>query len=181
MNIRHYDDVEVSERYEVGRKTVTEEEIVAFGEQYDRQPFRTDSEAAKDSISGGLVAPGWTTVCIYNRILVEEFVARIANLGSRRADDLQWHWPLRPGATIFGRIMVIDKRPSSHHDDRGYVDYRFEALGDDRRSLVTMRCELTVSRRDADPSSDWKPWLSADLDSPDRMASGGPAVSDRYC
>jgi len=153
MDVRHYEDLEVGERHEFGGTTVTEAEIIEFGEKYDPQPFHTDPEAAEESIFGGLVAPGWMTVCVYNRVLVEEFVSGTANLGGRRADDVQWHRPLRPGTTVSGRVTVLAKRPSSHHGDRGYVDYRFEALDDAGDLLVSMRCELIVGRRDADPSA----------------------------
>lgn len=147
MSVRHFEDLEVGERHEFGGHTVTKAAIIEFAEKYDPQPFHTDEEAAKDSIFGGLVAPGWMTVCVYNRMLVDEFLTETANLGGRSASDIRWHRPLRPGTTVSGRVTVLKKRPSTHHDDRGYVDYRLEALGDDGEPLVSMTVELIVGRR----------------------------------
>jgi len=148
MGVRHFEDLEVGESNEFGSRTVTKDEIVEFGRKYDPQPFHTDEEAAKESIFGGLVAPGWMTVCVYNRMLVDNFLTTTANLGGRSASDVQWHRPLRPGTTVSGRVTVLEKRPSTHHTDRGYVDYRFEALDDELEPLVTMAVELIVAREE---------------------------------
>ena len=45
-----YEDFKVGETVEIGRHTVTQEEIVDFATKYDPQPFHTNPEAAKDSI-----------------------------------------------------------------------------------------------------------------------------------
>lgn len=54
----HFEDIDVGLTRDCGSLTVTEAEIVAFGERYDPQPFHADPEAAEDSAFGGLVASG---------------------------------------------------------------------------------------------------------------------------
>jgi acyl dehydratase len=55
--MRYYDDFEVGEvTVYPGRYTLTEENILAVGKEWDPYPFHTDPEAAKDTFYGGLVA-----------------------------------------------------------------------------------------------------------------------------
>ena len=148
MSLRHFEDLSVGETRELAGKTVTKSEIIAFAEKYDPQPFHLNEQAAEDSVFGGLVAPGWMTVCILNRLIVDGFIHETANMGGRGADDVRWHRPLRPGTTVTGRIEVLSKTPSDQHPDRGYVTYEFSALNDQDEKLLSMTAELLVRRRE---------------------------------
>lgn len=147
MSVRHFEDLAVGETHKLAGKTVTKSEIIAFAEKYDPQPFHLDERAAEDSVFGELVASGWHTVCVFNRLLVDGFVRRTANLGGRGADDLRWHRPLRPGNTVSGRVEVLSKTTSDRHSDRGYVTYEFTAYNERDEELASMTAELLVRRR----------------------------------
>ena len=67
--MRYFEDFQVGERIELGSRTVTEEEIIAFARQYDPQPFHISPERAKDSFYGGLIASGWHTVSLLMRLM----------------------------------------------------------------------------------------------------------------
>lgn len=149
MSIRYFEDLSVSETHELGSKTVTKSEIIDFAEKYDPQAFHLDERAAEDSVFGELVASGWHTVCVYNRLLVDGFIRETANMGGRGADDLRWHRPLRPGNTVSGRVEILSKTPSDRHPGRGYVTYEFTALNEDDEILVSMSVELLVERRES--------------------------------
>ena len=41
----YWEDFQVGERVELGRHTFTEDEIIAFGRQFDPQPFHVDPAA----------------------------------------------------------------------------------------------------------------------------------------
>ena len=150
MSVRYYEDLTVGETHELSSKTVTKSEIIAFAEKYDPQPFHLDERAAEDSVFGELVASGWHTVCIFNRLLVDGFIRGTANMGGRGADDLRWHQPLRPGNTVSGRVEVLSKTPSDRHADRGYVTYEFTALDERDEKLLSMTADLLVRRRETD-------------------------------
>jgi acyl dehydratase len=47
--MRYFEDFQVGERIELGSVTVTEEEIIAFAQRYDPQPFHISPEQAKHS------------------------------------------------------------------------------------------------------------------------------------
>ena len=148
MSLRYFEDLSIGETRELAGKTVTKSEIIEFAQKYDPQPFHLDERAAEGSVFGGIVAPGWMTVCILNRLIVDGFIRETANMGGRGADDVRWHRPLRPETTVTGIIEVLSKTPSDRHSDRGYVTYEFCALNDKDEKLLSMTAELLVRRRE---------------------------------
>ncbi|WP_227378162.1 MaoC family dehydratase [Haladaptatus halobius] len=149
MSVRFFEDLSTGESHKFGGRTVTKQEILSFAEKYDPQPFHLDERAAEDSVFSGLVASGWHTVCLLNRMLVDGFVRDTANMGGRGADDVRWHRPLRPGTTLSGCVEVLEKTLSKRHPDRGYVTYEFTAFDEEGERLVSLTAELLVRRRKA--------------------------------
>ena len=64
---RTFEDFEPGQVYELGSRTVTEEEIVDFARRFDPQPFHLDPDAARESVFGGLIASGWHTGAMLTR------------------------------------------------------------------------------------------------------------------
>lgn len=124
----HFEDVEIGAVRETGRKTVTAEEIIEFGTEFDPQYYHVDPERAKDSIFGGLVASGWHTGSMAMRLIVDSFVGNSASVGSPGFDDLRWLKPVRPGDTLRVRSTVLDKTPSQRRPEIGSVRLRTELL-----------------------------------------------------
>jgi len=150
---RYFEDLEVGATYEVGDYTVTKDEIVAFAEQFDPQPFHVDEEAARESMFGELVASGLHTLCLSVRLFVTRFVLPedgLANMGGIGMDELRWHQPVYPGDTLRIRIEVADKTPSDSREDRGYVDFDRSVFNDDDEEVLSIRSHNIVRRRDAD-------------------------------
>ena len=77
-----WEDFEVGGRFEMGRHTFSEEEILEFGRRYDPQAFHTDPEAAKHGFFGGVIASGFHTCAVAMRVIVESYLARAASLGA---------------------------------------------------------------------------------------------------
>lgn len=138
---RYFEDLEVGASYEVGRHTVSKEEIIEFAERFDPQPFHVDEEAAASSMFGELVASGLHTLCLSVRLFVTEFVAGddgLANMGGLGMDDLRWHEPVRPGDTLRLEIEVANKRRSRSREDRGYVDFTRTVFNQDDVAVMTI-------------------------------------------
>ena len=74
----YFEDFEPGQVYELGSRTVTENEIVAFARQCDPQPFHVDPEAAKESVFGGLIASGWHTGAMWMRLYVDSMLGGAA-------------------------------------------------------------------------------------------------------
>ena len=123
--------------YHVGSVLVTEEEIVAFAKRYDPQVFHTDPEAAKKTSFGGLVASGWHTVALAMRLIVENRLNRVKNLGSPGVDEVRWLKPVRPGDILSVRATIVEARRSQSKPDRGIVKALVEVSN--QRGEVTAR------------------------------------------
>jgi acyl dehydratase len=72
----YFDDFVPGQEIELGQRTVSEDEIIAFATQFDPQPFHIDREAAARSIYGGVIASGWHTCAIMMRMVWTGCAAR---------------------------------------------------------------------------------------------------------
>lgn len=134
MSDLHFDDFEAGQIYPLGSCSVSEEEIVAFAERYDPQPFHIDPAAAEGTIYGGVIASGWQTACLFMRLFVDGLLSRSAGMGSPGLDELRWLRPVRPDDRLDARVEVLETRPSRSKPDRGLVRLRCvvtEASGED--------------------------------------------------
>lgn len=144
---RYYEEIDLGDGAEFGAYEVTEAEIVEFSERYDPQWFHTDPEAAADSPFGDVIAAGWNTAAISQRLLVEHYLPTIRNVAAKGADEVRWHAPVRPGDVLSCRVEVVGKTPYS--EERGQVDIRIE-LFDERDKRVFSFVGLVAVERNPD-------------------------------
>ena len=147
--MQYFEDIEVGAVRETGSRTVTKDEIIAFAQKFDPQPFHVDEEAAKSSIYGGLIASGWHTASTMMRLMVDNFVNGSAGLGSPGFDELRWLKPVRPGDTLRVRSTCIDKTPSRSRPEIGACRYRTEVLNQHDEVVLTMISIGLIRRRPA--------------------------------
>ena len=144
----YFEDIEPGEVYELGTRTVTESEIVAFAREWDPQPFHTDPEAAKGSVFGGLIASGWHPGSMWMRMYVETMLGSAAR-GSPGIEELRWLAPVRPGDTLSGRLTVLEATPSATKPDRGTIRIRGEMVNQDGVTVMSMTSRGHFGRRPA--------------------------------
>jgi len=144
---QYFEDFRPGQTVELGSRTVTEEEIVAFARQWDPQPFHTDAEAARDSVFGGLVASGWHTGAMWMRLYVDSLLDGTASHGSPGVEELRWLAPVRPGDTLTGRLEVLEAVPSERRPDRGTVRIRAEMVNQDGVTVMSMTTRGHFGRR----------------------------------
>ncbi len=150
MSGRFFDDFTVGAVEEFGQYTVSRDEIIAFGRQFDPQPFHTDEELARQHAFGGLVASGWHTAGMCMRMAVEHYLgAGSGSLGSPGVDELRWHKPVRPGDTLTMRTQILEVTPSRSKPDRGVVRSRYELYNQRRELVMSLIAIGMFSRRPA--------------------------------
>ena len=147
MPTLYLDDLQVGPLGEYGSRTITRDEIIAFAREFDPQPFHLDEEAAKRSIYGGLIASGWQTVSLSQRLVVDGFLSRAAGLGSPGLDQLRWLKPVRSGDTLSVRVEILEVRPSRSKPDRGSIRVKYETLNQDREVVLELTCAIIFARR----------------------------------
>ena len=146
--MKYWEDFAIGERAELGRHTFTEEEIVAFGRQYDPQPFHIDTQKARDSAFGGLIASGWQTCAIGMRLMVDAYISQTVSLGSPGIDNIRWLKPVRPGDTISYSREVLESRASTTRKGVGLVKHRWEAVNQRGERVLTMEGWGMFGRKD---------------------------------
>jgi acyl dehydratase len=145
----HFEDLAVGQQESFGTYEVTESEIVDFAERYDPQPMHLDPKAAAESMFGEVVASGWHTTAMCMRLLVENYLADSAAMGSPGVDDLRWHEPVRPGDELTVETEVLEKRLSESRPDRGLVRVDVGVRNDEGTLVMSMESLVFWGRREA--------------------------------
>jgi acyl dehydratase len=152
-----YEDHAVGQAASLGSHTFTRDEIVAFAQKYDPQPFHLDEAAAAKSIFGGLVASGWHTVSVSMRLLVDgrrgQHQAAAAKgeapppLGlGRGVRDLRWTAPVKVGDTIAYSLRVESMR-EIRRPGWGLIGMRISGVNQDGREVCAFTLFGLAARR----------------------------------
>jgi acyl dehydratase len=134
--LSYFEDYVPGATHECGSVSVDQAGIVAFGKEFDPQPFHVDPVAAAAGPFGGLIASGWQTAALVMRLLVENYLSAESSLGSAGIDELRWPHPVRPGDTLRVRATVAESRRSLSKPDRGIVKTVIEAVNTDGQTVM---------------------------------------------
>lgn len=137
---RYFEDYVPGAVHEFGSVVVNEEEVLDFGRRYVPLSYHVDKEAAHTSIYGGLIASGWHTAALMMRLYTDNYLSKIANLGSPGCDAIRWDKPVFPGDQLSVRVTVLEARISQSKPDRGIVRSFVEVVN--QKGEVTMSLEM---------------------------------------
>ena len=140
------EDLRVGQRFLSGTHGIDGEQIRAFAEQFDPQPFHLDAEAAKETFFGGLVASGWHTAAITMRLLVGGGLRIVGGIVGAGA-EITWPSPVRPGAVLHVESEILEVRPSRSRPGRGVVTVRSETRDQLGEVVQVLVAKLVVPRR----------------------------------
>jgi acyl dehydratase len=115
----YWEDFAVGQVRDLGTITPTRENIIAFAQQFDPQPFHLDDEAAKASVFGALSASGWHTCAMAMRLMVTNFLCETSSLGSPGLENIKWLKPVYPGDTLRLQSTMLETKPMSKRPDVG--------------------------------------------------------------
>ena len=135
----YFEDMPVGLTYGTASRTLSAEEIIAFAEQWDPQPFHTDPEAAKQSHFGGLVASGFQTILVAFNLILATGSIREGSMGSPGWTNLRWIKPVYAGDTLRAQVEVLSAKRSQSKPDRGFCEIR-NTVYNQKDELV---CEFT--------------------------------------
>lgn len=146
--MQYFEDVVVGSRQRFGSRAVTRDEVIAFAERYDPQPFHLSDEAAAATHFGRLSASGWHTCAMTMGMIVENLKANAqAGLGSPGIDDLKWLKPVFPGDTLRVETEVLDKRVSASRPEMGIVRGRTTVFNQDDVAVMTFVANTLIATR----------------------------------
>ncbi|TFW30993.1 MaoC family dehydratase [Massilia horti] len=134
----YFEDFYPGQEIDLGKRTVTEDEIIAFARQFDPQPFHVDPDAARDSIYGGVIASGWHTCSMMMRMVVDGLMCAASSMGSPGLDGVRWLQPVRAGDTLHVRYLTREVKASNSKPDRGVVWSRWTATNQHGEPVCTV-------------------------------------------
>jgi acyl dehydratase len=143
----YFEDFEPGQDIDLGTRTVTEDEIVAFARDFDPQPFHVDRAAAADSIYGSVIASGWHTCGMMMRMVVDGLLNRSASMGSPGLDGVRWLAPVRAGDTLNVRYRTVQVKASTSKPDRGVVWSKWVAINQHGETVCTVEGMGMFGRR----------------------------------
>lgn len=131
----------------LGSYHVSHEEIVAFAEQWDPQPFHVDDVAASQGHFGEVIASGVHTLAIFQRLAVLGAYQSWAIIAGRVIREVQLTRPVRAGMTLRGTLSISEiafERP-----DRALVTKQGILIDENGDLVLSMQFEAYVRRRPA--------------------------------
>ena len=144
---RYFEDYVAGSVHEFGSIVVDEQEVLDFGKRFVPLSYHTDKEAAKKSLYGGLIASGWHTAALMMRLYTDNYLSKVANLGSPGVDELRWDKPVFPGDELSIRVTVLEARRSASKPDRGILRSFIEVLNQKREVVMTLKSVNFVRSR----------------------------------
>jgi acyl dehydratase len=145
---RYFEDYVTGSVHEFGSIAVDEQEVIDFGKRFVPLSYHTDKEAAKNSIYGGLIASGWHTAALMMRLYSDNYLSKVANLGSPGVDELRWDKPVFPGDQLSIRVTVLEARRSASKPDRGILRSLIEVLNQKREVVMSLKSVNFVRARE---------------------------------
>ena len=146
--MQYFEDIEVGATARFGAYAVTREEVVAFAEKFDPQPFHLSDEAAAQTHFGRLSASGWHTAAMTMSMVVENLQAnRQAGLGSPGIDELKWLKPVYPGDTLRCETEILEKRVSASRPEMGIFKSRMTVRNQHDVAVMTFVSNGLVATR----------------------------------
>jgi acyl dehydratase len=160
--MKYFEDIAVSETWQIGRHTFTAAEIKAFAQRYDPQSFHLDEAAAERSHFGALVASGWHTALAWMRLMVE-YRRRLDDAMHRRGEpvagigpalgfrELKWPKAVYVDDTIDFSSEVIETRASSSRPGFGLMTFRSTGINQRGEIVLSLISTTFVERRPQQP------------------------------
>jgi len=145
----YLEDLKLGDAFATGTQAVTAEEIIAFGRQFDPQPFHTDAVAARNSFFGQLVASGWHTAAVSMRLMVESLFGPEGGMIGQGVEGVRWPRPMLPGDTLRVEMTVTEINPQPSRSGRGKIKLHCRTLNQHGELVQEMTARVLVPRRAA--------------------------------
>ncbi len=144
---RYLEDFKLGEILTWGIFTVTEEDIIRFGNEFDPIPIHTDAVAAKKSQFGTLIASGWHVAAVMQRMQYECYIKHSSVIASPGVDGMEFLAPVRPGDKLSLRVEIMEVRRSKSKPDRGILRGLISVTNQDGIKVMTKKSKALFKSR----------------------------------
>ncbi|WP_349357830.1 MaoC family dehydratase [Stappia sp.] len=146
---RSFEDFRPGDTLDLGAKTVTRDEIIAFARDFDPQPFHLDEAAGEASLLGGLAASGWHTISMLMRLLCDNLLLASTCKGSPGVEEVRWMRPVHPGDRLSAKAEVLSARALKSRPTLGLVEFLMTVTNQDGAPVMTQKNAILFERREA--------------------------------
>lgn len=159
--IGYFEDTEIGFELPLGSHLFTAEEIIAFAEEFDPQPFHLSEEGAQAMHFGRLCASGWHTASAYMGALMRTVHAQEAKAESEGLpvakrgpspgfEDLRWIRPVFAGDTISYKSIITGKTESRSRPQWGIVHAENHGTNQNGEAVFFFKSSVFLERRPAE-------------------------------
>jgi acyl dehydratase len=153
--VRFLEDVQIGQTIATPGFTIEREEMVEFAKRWDQLPIHLDDAAANEVYGdGGVTAPSAFLLAVRSRLLHQLPEPKLAVIAAGGWDELRFHAPARPGATIRLEQEFLSKRDSRSKPDRGVMTSRMSLINQDDITVLSHIDTTIVYRRSAEDATE---------------------------
>ena len=132
------------------RITLDKTAIVTFASQFDPQPYHLDTEAAEQSIFGGLCASGWHIAALATRLVNETLIENgLPFIELVSVGHLKWIRPTFVDEQISVRITLTDIPHGSPIAETYVQAFDVEVCNGDGAVVATMSATAAIAQDSA--------------------------------
>lgn len=151
MRQRYWEDIEAGEIIPLGTAGMSRDAIVAFASEFDPQQVHLDEEAAKNTLLRAQAASGWHTCVVVNQLFEAAVAECHLTLMVAGAEDIRWRKPVRPGDSLSGRVVILEKAECACSRDAGTCRAVVEVTNQCLDVVASWHTDCIVSRRGKTP------------------------------
>jgi len=146
-----FENMPVGTETALGSHTFSKESMLSFAARFNPQYFHADEAAATASLYGGLIASGWHTAAVWNRLFVtrrHDLATTVPSAPDRDQStrfgpsttvlDMKWPNPVRPGDTISYRTRIVEKSESADFPAWGLVTSLNEGVNQRNEMVLSL-------------------------------------------
>ncbi len=142
----NFEDFSLGERFVYGAYEMRRDEMTAFAEQFDPEPFHLDGAAAKAMGWDDLIASGPHVCAAWRRMSKDAFGEADAFV-SPGWDEIRWRLPVVVGNVLTVTSEVIEARPLKSRPNLGYVEFSNEIRNQHGEISTTLITKWMIYRR----------------------------------
>lgn len=137
-------DIEIGRRFPFGSYRMEESEILEFANRFDPLFIHTDPVAAGSGPFGGLIASGFHTMAVYQRLIAVAMWQQVAGIAGKRF-EIDLMRPVRPGMMLTGAAEILD---IVHRPERKDAIFTIRSeITDGAKPVMIVRTEALVHAR----------------------------------
>jgi acyl dehydratase len=143
---RYWQDIQPGEQFETGQLSLSKQDILAFAAEFDPQPYHLDSDAASNSIFGGLCASGWQVAALMMRLLTDALHGQAVPVqGVSAVPAMRWKMPVFADDTLSARVTVTGREASSRLHGAGSLDLDVIVFNQNSKPVIELSTRLLVA------------------------------------